>query len=177
MKIVVLTGSPHKNGTSFLLADKFIEGAEESGHEVYRFDSAFKDLNPCLGCNHCLRHNSICIHEDDMRELNPKLIEADLIVFCTPLYYFGMTAQIKMVIDRFYANNLKLMNDKKAVLLATAADNLDWTMSSLEYHYETICKYLGYENRGIILATGCNVRSDIEMTDYPNQAYELGKNL
>lgn len=112
-----------------------------------------------------------------MRELNPKLIGADLIVFCTPLYYFGMTAQIKMVIDRFYANNLKLMNDKKAVLLATAADNLDWTMSSLEYHYETICKYLGYENKGIILATGCNVRSDIEMTDYPNQAYELGKNL
>jgi multimeric flavodoxin WrbA len=177
MKIVVLTGSPHKKGTSFLLADKFIEGAIEAGHDVFRFDCAFKEVGPCMGCDHCIRHNSVCIQEDDMLELNPKLIEADLIVFCTPLYYYGMTSQIKTVIDRFYANNSKLMGGKKAILLATAADNLNWTMEALIHHYEIICKYLGYENIGMVLGTGCYVRSDIENSDYPNEAYKLGKNL
>ena len=53
MKIVVVTGSPHKAGTSALLADKFIEGAESKGHEVFRFNAAFEDIHPCRGCDAC----------------------------------------------------------------------------------------------------------------------------
>ena len=53
MKITVITGSPHKNGTSALLADRFIKGAKEAGHNVFRFDSAFEQVKPCLGCDHC----------------------------------------------------------------------------------------------------------------------------
>ena len=73
MKIVVLTGSPRKNGNSAYLAEQFIKGAEEQGHEVFRFDCAFKQVEPCRACNRCA-----CILNDDFQELRPKLIEADM---------------------------------------------------------------------------------------------------
>lgn len=179
MKITVITGSPHKKGTSALLAEKFIEGAEESGHEIFRFDAAFEELHPCKACEHCHLKNDGCIYKDSMEKLNPHLINDDMIVFVTPLYYFGMTAQIKMVIDRFYANNAEIMaNKKECILLATSGDGKDWTMEALVNHYKTIVeKYMGWENKEILLATGCVFREDIENTDYPEKAYELGKNI
>lgn len=67
MKIVVITGSPHKAGTSALLADKFIEGATNAGHEVFRFNSAFEDIHPCQGCDHC-GMNGPCIQNDAIEQ-------------------------------------------------------------------------------------------------------------
>ena len=104
MKIVVLTGSPRKNGNSAYLAEQFIKGAEEKGHEVFRFDCAFKQVEPCRACNRC-GMDGPCIHNDDFQELSPHLIDADMVVFATPMYYFGVSAQMKRVIDRFYAIN------------------------------------------------------------------------
>lgn len=178
MRITVITGSPHKKGTSALLADRFIEGAKEAGHEIFRFDAAFEEVNPCLGCNTCRMDSGPCVHNDSMSKLNGELPSSDLVVFVTPLYYFGMSAQIKTVIDRFYANNLKLMESrKKAMLMATAHGAEGWTMEALVSHYKTILKYLKWDDAGILLATGVGIRSDIEKTDYPEQAYEMGKKL
>jgi multimeric flavodoxin WrbA len=173
MKITVITGSPHKNGTSALLADKFIEGAERSGHDVFRFNAAFEEVHPCIGCDRC-GMNGPCIYKDSMNKLNPKLLAADLVAFVTPLYYWGMSAQLKTVIDRFYSSNTGLHVKKKAVLMATAYDANDWTMQALTAHYKTLLRYLGWEDVGMVLTTGCGVRSDIERTDFPNQAYRLG---
>lgn len=178
MKITVITGSPHKDGTSALLTEKFIKGAKEAGNDVFRFDAAFEDIKPCLGCGHCRVNSSACVYNDSMNKLNEKLIPADMVVFVTPLYYFGMSAQIKAVIDRFYADNCKLMeSNKKAILMATAYDSNTGTMQSLEEHYKRIVHYLKWENAGVLLATGCGTRGDIEGTDYPNQAYKMGKNI
>lgn len=178
MKITVITGSPHKNGTSALLADRFIEGAMEAGHDVFRFNSAFEQVKPCLGCDQCGLGRNKCVHDDSMNKLNPELLDADIVVFVTPLYYFGMSAQIKTVIDRFYGNNYKLMGSgKKAMLMATSYDNNDWTMTDLVTHYKTIVKYLRWKDVGIILATGCGTRSDIEQSEYPVQAYQMGKSI
>ncbi|WP_040683460.1 flavodoxin family protein [Thermosinus carboxydivorans] len=178
MKITVITGSPHKNGTSALLADKFIEGAQKAGHEVFRFNAAFEDIHPCLGCDRC-GMNGPCIHQDAIdKKLTPKLIAADLVVFVTPLYYFGMSAQLKTVIDRFYANNVKLSGSgKKAILMATAYDAKDWTMAALTHHYQTVVKYLGWEDIGMVLAVGCGSRPLIERSEFPEQAYQLGLSL
>lgn len=177
MNITVITGSPHRKGTSALLADKFIDGAKESGHSVFRFDAAFETLHPCLACDHCGSIGT-CIHQDGMEKLIPHLKEADMVVFATPLYYFGMSAQLKTVIDRFYSINYELMGSrKKAVLLATAYDDKEWTFTALEIHYETVVKYLEWENAGMLLAGGCGDRSAIENSSYPQKAYELGKNI
>lgn len=94
-----------------------------------------------------------------METLLPHLKEADVVVFVTPLYYFGMSAQLKMVIDRFYAVNSDLMgSSKKSILLATAYDDQDWTFKALEGHYQTVVAYLGWNNIGVLLAGGCGDR-------------------
>ena len=67
MKVLVITGSAHKNGTSAYLAERFIQGAEEAGHEVYRFDAAFKDIHPCIACEKCHTDASVCTFKDDGR--------------------------------------------------------------------------------------------------------------
>ena len=173
MKITVITGSPHKEGTSALLADKFIQGAEKSGHDVFRFNAAFEEVHPCTGCDSC-GMNGPCIYKDSMNKLLPELLAADLVAFVTPLYYWGMSAQLKTVVDRFYSENSKLQVKKKAILMATAYDSNDWTMQALTAHYKTLLRYMGWEDVGMVLATGCGVRSDIERSGFPNQAYQLG---
>lgn len=175
--MTVVTGSPHRHGSSFLLTDEFIRGAKEVGAEVYRFDAAFKRVTTCSGCDHCGLGAADCVYRDDMFELNPHLIDADLIVLSTPLYYFGFSAQLKLVIDRFYAINSQLHSPRKAVLLAAAWNSNDWTFPALAHHYETLVRYMDWEDVGQILGTSCGTRSQTENTEFPRLAYELGKKV
>ena len=178
MKITVITSSPHKQGTSALLADEFIRGAREAGHDVFRFDSAFEKVSPCLACDQCKDSNTGCVQKDSMEKLNPHLLAANIVVFVTPLYYYGMSAQIKTVIDRFYANNSGLLGSgKSAILMATSYDNYDWTMKAITAHYQTIVKYLEWKDAGVLFATGCGSREDIVRTDFPEMAYQMGKEV
>lgn len=178
MRIVVLTGSPHARGTSARLTEEFIAGAQSRGHAVTRFDMGRGDVHACQGCDYCQSHDGACVFHDAMDDIRPALLAADLVVLSMPLYYYGMPAQIKAVIDRFYAINGQLMEKPmKAVLLATSGDNEDWTLAALVHHYETICRYLGWEDAGRVLAPGVHVREDIEKTDYPQQARALGASL
>lgn len=83
MNTVVVTGSPHQHGTSFLLADKFIEGPQSAGHNVFRFNAAFEEIHPCQGCDHCGMDGD-CIYNDAIQQkLMPKLLETDLIALIT----------------------------------------------------------------------------------------------
>ncbi len=72
----VLTGSPRKQGTTALLADNFVEGAQRAGHAIVRFDAAFRDVHPCRGCNACQRGESPCVLGDDMQQPSPELTRA-----------------------------------------------------------------------------------------------------
>ena len=176
MNILVITGSPHKKGTSSLLADQFIAGASEAGHHISRFDTIFHVTQPCSACNYCRKNLNKCIQEDDMEIIWDKVITADLIVFVTPLYYFGMSAQLKKVIDRFYAiNDLLRSKLKKVILLATCAEKESWAMDALVSHFKAICRYFQWEEAGKILAFGMSERKDIEASEYPAMAYALGK--
>ena len=177
MKAVIITGSPHKKGTSALLADEFIRGLQDAGHETYRFDAAFSNVKGCLGCNHCRKTGEPCVHHDDMEKLVPYLLEADAVVFVTPIYYFGMSSQLKTVIDRFYAPEKALMGNKKAVLMASAGSPETVIAKNLTGLYQDVIGWMQWENAGQILALGCYSREDIEKSEYPDQAYELGKSL
>lgn len=177
MKIVVLTSSPRKNGNSAYLADEFIKGAQEQGHEVFRFDCAFKHVEPCRACNRC-GMNGDCILNDDFLQLRPQLIEADMVVFATPMYYFGISAQMKCVIDRFYAINEQIKGaQKKAAFLMTYADTATDEAQPMLLHYHTLLRYLGWTSVGEVVARGVWTAGSVRNTDYPRQAYLLGKNL
>lgn len=177
MKVTVITGSPHKKGTSALLADKFIEGAKEAGHEVLRFDAAFEDVKPCLACEYCASHDGECVRKDAMNTWYEKIIDSNMVVFVTPIYYYTMSAQIKAVIDRFHGNNAKLSGSKKAIIIATSYGTEDSTMEGLEKTYESILNFMNWEDAGKLFATGCPTREVIEQSKFKAQAYELGKSI
>lgn len=176
MKILVLTGSPRKNGNSNTLADYFIKGAREAGHEIVRFDAAFKDVHPCIACNRC-GMDGPCVFKDDFEFVRTHIVDADMVVFATPMYYFGVSAQLKAVIDRFYAINGKIHCPKKAALLMTYANSAASQAQPIKSHYEVLLDYLGWQDAGQIIASGVWMAGAIESTSYPQQAYELGKSL
>ena len=181
MQILVLTGSPHKHGTSARLTAEFIAGAKAAGHTVERFDAAFADVKPCKGCYYCRKHKGKCVYQDDMSPLlseQGKIMAADIIVFATPLYYFGMSAQLKTVLDRFYSLGRSLrQRSQKAILLATSGDDADWTMGGLTEQFQAVCRWAHWQEAGTILALGCHDMEDLEKTDFPAEAYRLGATL
>lgn len=175
-KIVVVTGSPHRNGTSALLADNFIKGAQSKGHTVFRFNAAFEDIHPCQACNACGRNGPCVLNDAIEKKLMPQLLQADIIALITPLYYYGMSAQLKTVVDRFYSHLRELQN-KKSLLLATAYNSADWTFDALTDHYRSLVEYMHWQELGTVLATGCGSRSVIERTQFPQYALQLGESL
>lgn len=174
MKIVVITGSPHRHGTSAALAERFIRGAEEAGHSVYRFDAAFHSVHPCLGCDHCRKTAEGCVFQDGMAELNPHLLEADGIVFVSPIYYYDVNAQLKAVIDRFYANNAQLMGGRKTALLVTMADDTLKSAEGAVTSFRNMSDYLQWEPVGTVVAANAGDLTALEETDALDRAYRLG---
>lgn len=178
MKILILLGSPHKDGTTAALAGKFAEGAVAAGHEVEKLYLQGMKIASCMGCNACRRNDGQCCLKDDMEQVKPLVKEADLVVFVSPLYYFGFTAQLKQVIDRFYSFNTDLReNPKKAVLISAGADGDDWAMDGIRTNYEVMCRYLHWENAGEVLAFGSATKESLQGNTYLEEAYNLGKSL
>lgn len=175
MKIVVLKGSPRKSGNSSWLADRFIEGATEAGHEVFEFDCTKRQAKGCIGCNSCGMDGS-CVQQDDFALLRQWLVETDVILFATPIYYFGVSGQLKSVIDRFYSVN-KRIGGKKALLFATMGNPDARVAEATEMMFDKMVSYLGWEDCGRIIASGVWAIGDIQHTDYGQKAYELGKSL
>ena len=177
MKIVILAGSPNRKGSSNLLADCFRQGAEEAGHTVEIIDAAHADIHPCTGCIHC-GYEGPCAQKDGMERIRPAILGADMLVFATPLYYYGMSAQLKTLIDRFCAFNSSLQRKgMKAAILSAAWNSDNWTFDALEAHYETLLRYLNLTDMGRIWGRGCGTPSMTKRSAYMRMAYELGKNL
>ena len=178
MKIVVINSSPHseEQSTSRYLAKKFVDGATSAGHEIFVFDAANEKTHPCRGCDQC-GMDGACIFDDAIEEkLMPQMLRADLLVLVTPLYYFGMSAQLKTVVDRFYSRTTKL-SGKKSMIMATAWNTADWTMEALKNHYETLVRYMSWQDVGQVWATGCGSRSMVERSEFGDMAYKIGAAL
>ncbi|AET67125.1 NADPH-dependent FMN reductase [Desulfosporosinus orientis DSM 765] len=178
MKVLVITGSPHSRGTTALLADEFCVGAKDAGHEVIRFETAKLNVHPCLGCYHCRDNDGSCVYDDDMTHVYPHLLTSEVVVLVTPLYYFGMTAQLKRVIDRFFAINPRLRKTPKGLyLIAACGDKDNWAMDALLVHFQTLCRYLHWQEGGKVLAIGAYTREDLKDSDYLMRAKNLGREL
>ena len=177
MKIIVLKGSPNINGSSNLLANEFIRGAVEAGHSVEEIDAAHADIKACIGCVHC-GYEGPCSLSDDMDKFREQILNSDMLVFVTPLYYYGMSAQLKTLIDRFCSRNFSIQQKHmKSALLTVAYNSDDWTFDALESHYDTLVKYLNLEDKGRILGYGCGTPHMTKNSQYPSEAYEFGKKL
>lgn len=121
-KILILSASPRKAGNSDLLCDQFMKGAVESGNQAEKIFLRNKKINYCVGCGMCVGRKGSCSQQDDMQEIAQKMIEADVLVLATPVYFYTMDAQMKTLIDRccaFYT----AMKQKEIYFIVTAADS------------------------------------------------------
>ena len=177
MKIIILMESPNKNGSTAILADSFARGAAEAGHDCELIDVCRADVHPCTGCVRC-GYEGPCAQKDGAEYIRGKLLSADMAVFATPLYYYGMTAQLKAVVDRFCSYNSSLNSRHLRSALLTVAWNADdWTFDALTAHYKALVRYIRFRDMGMVLGYGCGTPSMTRASQYPDQAYRLGKSL
>lgn len=181
MNILVITGSPRTDGNSELLADAFIEGARERFHQVDKFRAGRKNISGCNACERCWSKGKPCVIDDDLDELTPLLENADVVVFVSPLYYFGVTAQIKAVIDRMYAyiskdrrTSLKI---KGSVLIMCGGTDDKEDFEGAVATYKKTAHHMRWRDSGGLIVPSVNDRGDVEGTDALVAAKELGKSM
>ena len=102
-RILVLAGSPRRHGNTDCLADEFIRGAQEAGHETEKIYLKDRKINGCLGCGACQRNGGSCVQKDDMQEIYEKWLASDVVVLASPVYFYTWSAQMKAVLDRTFA--------------------------------------------------------------------------
>lgn len=177
MKIIALQGSPNIDGSTAILVEEFARGAREAGHAVERVDVARLDVRPCTGCVAC-GYEGPCVQRDGMGAVRSSLLAADMVVLATPLYYYGMSAQLKTVVDRFCSFNASLTaRHLKSVLLAVAWNADDWTFEALAAHYRTLVRYLQMDDCGMVLGRGCGTPAMTRRSEAVKEAYGLGRGL
>jgi multimeric flavodoxin WrbA len=177
MNILGLVGSPRRGSNTDLLVSSILYGAGASGHavdKVYLYDV---DIAPCVDCRACKRGNNKCALGDGMQLLYPKLEAADVIVFGTPLYWYGPSAKMKLLIDRFRPFIAsKLFKGKKAILVIPSeegAQACDLTVGMFERSFN----YLELTIVGKMLSTASERAEIKQQPKVLNEAFELGKAL
>ena len=178
-KIVVITGSPRKNGNSFAMTDAFIKAAETNGHSITRFDAAMKNVGGCHACETCFKTGKACSFDDDFNLIAPAILEADAIVFTMPVYWYSIPAQIKGVIDRLFS---LVVGGKdvagKACALITCCEEDDMSvMDGVRIPIERSAALLKWHMVGEVLIPGVLNVGDIEKTDGCNQAAALADKI
>lgn len=176
-KVLILSGSPRNGGNSDILCDEFLRGAKESGNDVQKIRVSSKKIAPCAGCYYCRSHGGDCARKDDMAEVLQKMIDADVIVLSSPVYFYSIDAQLKAVIDRTVARWLEVKN-KEFYYIVTMADE---TKSSAD---TTLACFRGYadcvegaKEKGVIIGSGVYEPGKIKDTAAMKKAYEMGKNV
>lgn len=179
-KIVILNGSPRRNGNTSALVEAFVRGAESVGNEVTEF---FLDRMEIHGCKGCFGGHSSqacpCVQKDDMDKIYPVVRESEVIVLATPLYYWNMSGQIRTAIDRLFAleegdGNLLRGHDRACALLMAAEGH---GFDDVVIYYEHLMEHLQWKDLGHVLAGGNGDVGDIEGKAELQQAYELGKSI
>lgn len=170
MRILVLNGSPRPKGNTKQMIEAFREGAVSAGHQVDVVDVCRKKIGGCLACEYCHgRGNGTCIQKDDMQEVYALLKDAEMLVIASPIYYHGISGQLKCVIDRFYsaAYPIKPPKLKKvAMILSSGAANMyKGALFSFEGDF---LDYLGLENMGVFTAHGAENGSETKLEELKN---------
>lgn len=188
--ILVVQGGGRPNGNTAQLTRAFIEGAKEAGHAVELVSLVKTEVKGCLGCNAC-RYGTLCVIPDGFNDIVPRIKSSDLIVLSSPLYFWTISSRIKAFIERFYCiaqedpspplGRYEKYPVKDCALLMTSADDLFWTFEqAVSYYQFAVVNYIGFNNKGMLLAGGCgdtNGEPQIDKTNYLDEAYGFGHNI
>lgn len=157
-----------------MLCDQFILGAKEAGNKTEKIFLRDKEINYCVACEGC-RENGICVQKDDMAEILVKMIDSDVIVMATPVYFYTMDAQMKTLIDRTVARYTEI-NNKEFYFIVAAADDSKQAMERTVEGFRGFTSCLnGATEKGIIYGTGAWNKGDIQGSPAMKEAFEMGK--
>ncbi len=180
-KIVILLGSPRKNGNSERLAKSFATGSESQGAHVRFLRLHNMNIKGCSDCRQCWSSGKHCIVADDMSQLYESIDNADVIVFATPLYWYSWSAQIKAVWDRmlpYVSDKAKTtVKGKQGVLLVTAGDEREDVFDAVLESFDRSASLLGLKQAGKICAHNVYDIGDIEDGNWLDRAKELGASV
>ena len=174
-KVLILSASPREGGNSDLLCDQFAKGAEEAGHRVEKIRVQEKKIAPCLACYGC-RGTGVCVQKDDMEDILNKMVQADVLVLATPVYFYSMDGQLKTMIDQTLPR-YTLIKDKELYFIATAAAGrraMERTMDAMQGFADCLP---GARVMGRIYGEGVYQKGEVEATAAFEQAYEAGRSL
>ncbi len=175
--VLILSGSPRKNGNSDVLCDEFARGATDGGNHVEKIRVAEKKIGYCRACYYCRDHGGECAIKDDMAEVLQKMIDADVIVLASPVYFYSIDAQLKAVIDRTVARWLEVNNKEFYYIITCADSNRRSALTTLDCFRGYADCVDGAVEKGVVYGTGVYQKGEIENTSAMRDAYELGRNV
>ena len=178
-KIVVITGSPRKQGNSFAMTEAFIKAAEAKGHTVTRFDTSFMKIGFCHACETCYKTGKACSFDDDFNTIAPASLEADAIVFSTPVYWYSIPAQIKGVIDKLFSLVVggKNIAGKECALITCCEEEDVSVMDGVRIPIERSAALIKWDMVGEVLVPGVFEVGAINKTDGCAQAVALADKI
>lgn len=179
MNIVVITGSPRKNGNSFVMTEAFVKRASELGHTIRRFDAAFLKIGGCRACETCYKTGKACSFDDDFNMIASAVLEADAVVYTMPVYWYSIPAQIKGVIDRIFSLVVgdKDIAGKKCALITCCEEEDVSVMDGVRIPIERSAALLKWKMVGEVLIPGVFKAGDIDKTNGCRQAEMLAEKL
>lgn len=174
-KVLVIAGSPRKDGNSDILCQQFARGAKEAGHAVEIVYVRYLNIKPCLACYAC-RAAKECVLKDDMKGLLEKMVAADVIVLSTPVYFFTMDGQMKVMIDRTMPRYRELKG-KEFYFIATAAAGKADMKRTMDGFYGFTDNVPQAKVCGEIYGELSYEVGDVKKTPAFEQAYQMGKEV
>jgi multimeric flavodoxin WrbA len=174
--ILILSASPRRGGNSDLLCDQLLKGAQEAGLQAEKIFLKDKEINYCTGCGSCFDRGKGCSQKDDMSEILEKMIQAQVIVMATPVYFYTMNAQMKTLIDRTCARYTEI-KEKQFYFIVTAADD---TKQATEATLEGFRAFLSClhepKEMGVLYGIGTWKVGEIKEKPVMQEAYDMGRN-
>lgn len=179
MNIVVITGSPRKNGNSFAMTAAFVRRAEELGHTIRRFDAAFLKIGGCRACETCYKTGKACSFDDDFNAIASAILEADVVVYTMSVYWYSIPAQVKGVIDRIFSLVVggKDIAGKKCALITCCEEDDMSVMDGVRIPIERSAALLKWEMVGEVPVPGVFKVGEIDKTNGCRQAEILAEKL
>ena len=177
-KVLILSGSPRKRGNSDILCDEFAKGAIAAGNEVEKIFVAEKKISLCTGCYFCREHGGRCAFNDDMGDILQKIIDCDVLVLSSPVYFYSISAQLKAVIDRTVARWTEIAN-KDLYYIVTAAEDDSDTLDTTLACFHGFAKCIdGYEEKGTLYGKGVYEKGAVlARPELVQIAYEMGESV
>ena len=178
-KVLIISSSPRKNSNSEALCKAFAEGAREAGHEVHAFNAALDPMRDCMHCGGCWSKDAPCVMDDGFSRLYPLIEQAELLVLCSPLYWYSLSGHLKCAMDRLYPyfqkGRPRSLKVREAMLLMCGQTRLLRSFSGAVETYRQGIGFAGWRDRGRLFATGVDGLGAIAGSSALAEAESMGR--